>query len=102
MGLATTWDVASETITLLRYRGGRTGYALAIQFIDKLVPELDLISCHDDHRREALAVFHKFGKDKRLSFCDCLSFVVMTQLRPELGALTFDKDFRSFGLPVLC
>lgn len=94
--LETTWDIVSETVTLLRYRGG---YSLALQFLEKVMPHLKLISFDNSIREEAVRVFKKFSKDKKLSFCDCLSFVVMTVLITGVPVLTFDRDFRQFGLP---
>src|SRR3989338_2533121 len=66
--LITTWDIISETITLLRYR---MGYSSALEFLNKVKPHLKLISCDNSIREEAERVFKKFSRDKRLSFCDC-------------------------------
>lgn len=39
-------------------------------------------------------------KRKRLSFCDAVSFVVITHLLDSMPCFTFDKDFKSLGLTV--
>lgn len=45
-------------------------------------------------------VFKKVSKDKRLSFCDAISYVVITHMLDNIPSFTFDKDFRSLGLMV--
>ena len=93
--LVTTWEVVSETVTLLRYRGD---YTLAVTFLDKIKPHLDIITCDSTVREEAERVFKKFAKDKRLSFCDCISFVVLKLICLECAVFSFDRDFKQFGL----
>lgn len=97
VALYTTWDVISETITLLRYRAG---YDLSVAFLDKVKPSLHIIRYEDSVRRAAEEVFRKLSKDKRLSFCDALSYIVIVHLLDNTPAFTFDKDFRSLGLTV--
>jgi predicted nucleic acid-binding protein len=97
LSLVTTWDVVSETVTLLRYR---IGYATARQFLEKVKPHIELVHYDDSVREEAERIFKKFAKDKKLSFCDCISFVVLTEILPDTPILTFDRDFKQFGLPL--
>jgi predicted nucleic acid-binding protein len=42
----------------------------------------------------------RFSRDKRLSFCDAITFVVITQILGNMPCLTFDRDFRALGLNV--
>lgn len=93
----TTWDIISETITLLRYRAG---YDLSVQFIDIVRPELLIVAYDDSVRLEAEKVYKKLSRDKRLSFCDSVSYVIITDILDNIPCLTFDKDFRSLGLMV--
>lgn len=95
--LHTTWDIISETLTLLRYRAD---YRTAVQFLDVVVPELAVVRYDDSVRAAAQVVFKKLSRDKKISFCDALSFVVITTLLDGMPALTFDRDFRSLGLDV--
>ncbi len=95
--LGTTWDVISETVTLLRYRAN---YRLAVQFLDIVRPALLIIRYDESVRHAAEKVFRKLGKDKRLSFCDALSYVVVAGILDDIPILSFDKDFRSLGLTV--
>ena len=96
--LSSTWDVASETVTLLRYR---RSYRAAIQFLDEFKPMLDLVPYDHDVRAVAEHVFRRFGAERRLSLCDAISFVVVTTMLENIPCLSFDQDFRALGLTVL-
>jgi predicted nucleic acid-binding protein len=95
--LCTTWDVISETVTLLRYRAS---YKLAVRFLDTVKPALLIVRYDDSVRQAAEKVFRKLGRDKRLSYCDAVSYVVVTSVLGGVPSLSFDKDFRSLGLTV--
>ncbi len=95
--LYTTWDVISETVTLLRYR---TGYSVAIYFLENIKPTLYIVTYNDSIRDAATEVFKKLSRDKRLSFCDAISYVIITNLLESMPCFTFDRDFRSLGLLV--
>jgi predicted nucleic acid-binding protein len=95
--LHTTWDVVSETVTLLRYRAS---YKTAVQFLDVIKPTLAIVRYDDSVRSSAEEVFKKLSKDKKLSYCDALSFVIITELLDDMSCVTFDNDFRSLGLTV--
>jgi predicted nucleic acid-binding protein len=87
----------SETVTLLRYRAG---YKTAVQFLDLIKPALAIVRYDDSVRSAAEQIFKKLSKDKKLSYCDALSFVIVTNLLDNMSCLTFDKDFRNLGLTV--
>jgi len=93
-----TWDIVSETVTLLRYR---CAYDRAVRFLDEIKPVLRIIPYDDSVRSQAEEVFRRLGKDKRLSFCDALSFVVVTTLLDGMPCLSFARDFKRLGLTVL-
>ncbi len=95
--LCTTWDVISETVTLLRYRAN---YRLAVQFLDAVKPSLLIVRYDDSVRQAAEKVFVKLGRDKRLSYCDAVSYVVVTGILRGVPSLSSDKDFRGLGLTV--
>jgi predicted nucleic acid-binding protein len=90
----TTWDIISETVTLLRYR---RNFQAALAFLTDVKPGLHLVHV----REEAEQLFRAYARDHRLSFCDALSFVVVTTLLNHAPCLTFDDDFRGLGLTVL-
>lgn len=95
--LYTTWDIISETVTLLRYRAS---YNIAVKFLDNVKPTLFIVPYNDSVRTVAEEVFKKLSIDKRLSFCDAMSYVVITHMLDNIPCFTFDKDFRSLGLTV--
>lgn len=95
--LLTTWDIVSETVTLLRYRAS---YKTSVRFLDAVKPNLAIVRYDDSVRSVAEEVFKKLSRDKKLSYCDALSFVIITELLDHMPCLTFDKDFRSLGLIV--
>lgn len=97
ISLLTTWDVISETVTLLRYRAS---YSAAVEFIEKVKPALSIVRYDESVRMTAEGVFKKLARDKRLSFCDAISFVVVTHMLDNIPCLSFDKDFRNLGLLV--
>jgi predicted nucleic acid-binding protein len=97
IALYTTWDIISETVTLLRYRAD---YRTAVEFLDEVAPSLNVIYYDDSVRDAAADVFRRFSRDKKLSFCDAVSFVVITHLFENQPCFTFDKDFRTLGLTV--
>jgi predicted nucleic acid-binding protein len=96
--LWTTWDVISETITLLRYRHSA---GAAIRFLDDVKPGLHVVDYGASIRVEAEQVFRRRGRDHRLSFCDAISFVVVTALLEHIPCFAFDEDFRRLGLTVI-
>ena len=93
-----TWDIVSETVTLLRYR---CSYERALQFLDRVKPALRMVVYDESVRNQAEDVFRRLGRDKQLSFCDVLSFVVVTILLDRMPCLSFDRDFKQLGLTVI-
>jgi len=93
-----TWDIISETVTLLRYR---RNFPAALTFLAEVKPWLAIMSYGDRVRAEAEQIFREYGRDHRLSFCDAISFAVVTTLLDDVPCLTFDEDFRSLGLTVI-
>lgn len=96
--LSVTWDVISETVTLLRYR---RHFHAALAFLTDVKSVLRIVAYGDRVRDEAEQVFRHHGRDHRLSFCDAISFVVVTTLLKDIPCLAFDEDFRRLGLTVL-
>lgn len=94
----TTWDIVSETVTLLRYR---MGFRPALRFLEEIKPDLTIIEYSHNVRHEAERVFRQRGRSRRLSFCDAISFIVVTTLLDNMPCLAFDRDFRALGLTVI-
>ncbi|MGH7676580.1 MAG: type II toxin-antitoxin system VapC family toxin [Gemmatimonadales bacterium] len=96
--LWTTWDVISETVTLLRYRHSATA---AISLLDDVRPSLHVVEYGVNVRVEAEQVFRRLGRERRLSLCDAISFAVVTMLLDHMPCFAFDEDFRRLGLTVI-
>lgn len=96
--LCTTWDIISETVTLLRYR---RNFHTAMAFLTEVKPRLRIIAFGEGVRHEAEQIFRHYAREHRLSFCDAVSFVVVTTLLDLTPCLAFDEDFRRLGLTVL-
>jgi predicted nucleic acid-binding protein len=63
--LYVTWDIISETLTLLRYR--RT-YRDALTFLTEVKPHLHIVNYGEAGRREAEQIFRRYGRDHKLLF----------------------------------
>jgi predicted nucleic acid-binding protein len=96
--LYVTWDIISETLTLLRYR---RSYRTALTFLSEIKPDLHIVNYGDGVRAEAEQIFRRYGRDHKLSFCDAVSFVVVTTLLDDIPSLVFDEHFRALGLIVI-
>ncbi len=96
--LYATWDIVSETVTLLRYR---RSFSAALAFLAEVRPQLRMVTYGNGVRGEAERIFRRYGRDHRLSFCDAISAVVVTTLLDQIPCLAFDEDFRSLGLTVI-
>lgn len=98
MTFFTTWDIVGETVTLLRYR---KGFRPALTFLEEVKPNLTIVEYGQRVRDEAEHIFRRHGRSRRLSFCDAVSFVVVTTLLDHMPSLAFDGDFQALGLTVL-
>lgn len=94
----TSWDIMSETITLLRYR---RGFRLALTFLEEVKPNLIIVEYGPRVRTEAEQIFRLRSRSRRLSFCDAISFVLVTGLLDQMSCLAFDEDFRALGVTVI-
>jgi predicted nucleic acid-binding protein len=95
--LYTTWDIISETATLLRYRAS---FKTALEFLDEIKPVLYIVRYDDSVKTSAEDVFKKLSRDKKISFCDAVSFVVITHMLDNIPCFSFDRDFKTLGLTV--
>ena len=73
----------------------------ALGFLTDVKPRLRIAAYGDRVRDEAEQVFRQYGRDRRLSFCDAISFVVVTTMLDRMPCLAFDEDFRHLGLTVV-
>jgi predicted nucleic acid-binding protein len=75
--------------------------AAALHFLTDVKPSIRLVEYGDAVRGDAERVFRQRGRTRRLSFCDAISFVVVTTLLEGMPCLAFDGDFRALGLTVI-
>jgi hypothetical protein len=64
-------------LTLLRYR---RSYREALTFLTEIKPHLHIVNYSESVRTKAEQIFRRYGRDHILSFCDAVSFVVVTPL----------------------
>ena len=92
--LLTTDYVLDELLTLLRIRGEQDrAFILGEQMLSESMVSLHLVSF--DQIQRAFEIFRQFD-DKEWSFTDCVSRVVMEDLKITT-AFAFDHHFRQFG-----
>ena len=92
--LLTTDYIIDELLTLLRFRGElRRSLDVAQDLTTTLEIPIERITPADFDA--AIGVFQRFG-DRRWSFTDCTSRVVMERLGIR-QAFSFDEHFRQFG-----
>lgn len=96
--LSSTWDVISETTTLLCYR---KSFQTALRFLHNVKPALDIVLYGETIHTMAEEIFRLRGGNRRLSFCDAVSFIVVTTLLDNIPCLSFGEDFQALGLTVL-
>jgi len=96
--LVVTNYILDELYTLLLMN---IGYPRAVDFkrkLDVLIQEgvLEVVWVSKDIATEAWTVFEQFNVDKKWSFTDCTSYVVMKQ-RGFTEVFAFDDDFAQVG-----
>jgi len=92
--IVTSSFVVDETLTLL---GRRASYAFAAERAQNIYTskELTILRPEEGDELAALALFKKYA-DQKVSFTDCVSFVLMRRYRIR-NAFTFDLHFGLAG-----
>ena len=89
--------IISEAMTVLLYQ---YGYSEALTFNQSI----DLYSIYhstESQHHQAIALFNLFGKDRKISFVDALSRILISGERKNMPALSFDKDFKALGITTI-
>ena len=96
--LYTSNHVLDETLTLL---ARRASYPFAAEHAESIYAStaLEILYSTREDELEALRLFGKYS-DQRVSFTDCVSFVLMKRWRIRT-AFTFDRHFRLAGWDVI-
>jgi predicted nucleic acid-binding protein len=93
----TCWFIVSEAMTVLLYQYGYSEALLFNQSIDLF----KIIHTTESQHHQAIALFNLFGKDRKISFVDALSYVLISGELKNIPALSFDRDFRVMGLTTI-
>lgn len=93
----TSWFIISEAMTVLLYQ---YGYSEALTFNQSI----DLYSIYhstESQHHQAIALFNLFGRDRKISFVDALSRILISGERKNMPALSFDNDFKALGITTI-
>ncbi len=93
----TSWFIVSEAMTLLLYR---YGYSEALIF-NQSIDLYSILECKESQYHQTISLFNLFGKDRKISFVDVLSYVIIKGEISHIPAISFDKDFKSMGLTTI-
>jgi predicted nucleic acid-binding protein len=93
----TCWFIISEAMTVLLYQ---YGYSEAMTF-NQSVDLYRIFHSTESQHHQAIALFNLFGKDRKISFVDALSHVLISGELKNMPALSFDRDFRAMGLTTI-
>ena len=94
----TCWFIISEAMTVLLYQ---YGYSEALTF-NQSIDLYRIFHSTESQHHQAIALFNLFfSKDRKISFVDTLSRVLISGKLKNMPALSFDEDFRSLGLTTI-
>jgi predicted nucleic acid-binding protein len=93
----TCWFIISEAMTVLLYQ---YGYSEALTF-NQSVDLYRIFHSTESQHHQAIALFNLFGKDRKISFVDALSHVLISGELNNMPALSFDRDFRTLDLTTI-
>ncbi len=93
----TCWFIISEAMTVLLYQ---YGYSESMTF-NQSIDLYKIIDPTESQHHQAIALFNLFGKDRKISFVDALSHVLISGELKNMPALSFDRDFRAMGLTAI-
>ena len=93
----TCWFIISEAMTVLF---SQYGYSEAMTF-NQSVDLYKIFHSTESQHHQASALFNLFGKDRKISFVDALSRVLISGELKNMPALSFDRDFSAMGLTTI-
>jgi predicted nucleic acid-binding protein len=95
--LYTSNFIVDEAYTLFL---ARLSHRLAVRFLDELrASTVTVVRVTEADEQQAEAILRRYA-DKRFSYTDATSFVIMERLGIE-AAITFDRNFEQFGVRML-
>jgi predicted nucleic acid-binding protein len=93
----TGWFIISEAMTVLFLQYGYREAGTFNQSIDLY----KIFHSTESQHHQAIALFNLFGKDRKISFVDALSHVLVSGELKNMPALSFDRDFKAMGLTTI-
>ena len=93
----TSWFIISETMTVLLYR---YGYTEALTF-NQSIDLYRILNPSESQHHQAIALFDLFARDRKISFVDALSYILIKDKLAGIPAISFDKDFKTLGLTTI-
>ena len=93
----TCWFIISEAMTVLLYQ---YGYSEALAF-NQSIDLYRIFHSTEGQHHQAIALFNLFGKDRKISFVDALSRILITGELKNMPAVSFDRDFKALGLTTI-
>jgi predicted nucleic acid-binding protein len=93
----TSWFVISESMTVLLYQYGYTEAQVFNQSIDLY----EIYHSTESQQHQAIALFNLYSQDRKISFVDALSRIIITGELKNIPAISFDSDFRTMGLTTI-
>lgn len=93
----TSWFSISETMTVLLYR---YGYSEALAF-NNSIDLYKVLNSTGGRHNQAIALFNLFARDRKISFVDALSYILIKEELGGIPALSFDEDFKTLGLTTI-
>ena len=93
----TCWFIISEAMTVLLYQ---YGYSETIAF-NQSIDLYRIYHSTESQHHQAIALFNLYGKDRKISFVDALSRVLISGELKNIPALSFDADFKTLGLTII-
>jgi predicted nucleic acid-binding protein len=93
----TCWFVISEAMTILLYQ---YGYSEA-QVFNQSIDLYEIYNSTESQHHQAIALFNLYNQDRKISFVDALSRIIITGDLKNIPAISFDSDFRTLGLTTI-
>ncbi|MEW6186525.1 MAG: PIN domain-containing protein [Thermodesulfobacteriota bacterium] len=93
----TSWFVISEAMTILRYK---YGYLEALTF-NQSIDLYRIVPTRESQHHQAIALFNLYGQDRKISFVDALSRIIISADLENIPAISFDSDFKTLGLTTI-
>ena len=93
----TCWFIISEAMTVLLYQ---YGYSEALTF-NQSIDLYRIFHSTESQHHQAIALFNLFGKERKISFVEALSHVIISGELKNMPALSFDEDFKTLGLTTI-